>query len=70
MGVDMKLKLAEDPTNSKYWKIGMAWAEQQDWAYYKPDRFPAVKGIAEYLANQDGFTLFYSYVGREYEKVE
>ncbi len=63
----MKLKLAED--KQKYWDIGKAWSKQQDWDYYKKDEFPAVKGVAEFRANQDGVTLFMSYVGRAYEKV-
>lgn len=61
----MKLKLAEDPL--KYWDIAEKWSNQQDWDYYYPDKFPAIKGVAEFLANEDGLTLFESYVGREYE---
>jgi len=60
----MKLKLAN---NSKYWRIAKEWGDQQDSAYYRRDKFLAVKGVAEYLANEDGLTLFESYVGREYE---
>ena len=63
----MKLKLAED--RLKYWNIAFAWEEQQSWKFYVQDKFPAAKGIAEYLANQDGYTLFESYVGREYDSV-
>ena len=63
----MKLKLAEDWL--KYWDIAFRWAHQQDWSYYEKDTFPAVKGVAEYLANQDGCTIFESYVGREYDSI-
>ena len=62
----MKLKLANN--EQAYWDTAFAWADQQDWAYYNDDKFPATKGVAEFLANQDGYTLFESYVGREYDK--
>ena len=63
----MKLKLASDVQRARYWDTATAWADQQDWLYYVNDRFPAVKGVAEFLANQDGYTVFESYVGREYD---
>ena len=65
----MKLKLASKEQRDKYWDVAFDWSNQQDWAYYNDDRFPAEKGIAEFLANQDGYTLFESYVGREYDKL-
>lgn len=64
----MKLKLAKD--TEKYWKAAATWASQQDWAYYQHDRFPAIKGLAEFLANQEGETIFEGWAGREYKKVE
>ena len=65
----MKLKLADDEQRTKYWNRAKAWSDQQDWDYYQKDAFASNKGIAEFLANQDGYTVFESYVGREYEKV-
>ena len=62
----MKLKLANDKDMANYWRKAITWADQQDWAYYQKDKFPAIKGVAEFLANTNGFTLFESYVGREY----
>jgi hypothetical protein len=62
----MKLKLASDEDRDKYWRIAFAWRDQQEWAYYQPDKFAAAKGVAEFLANQNGETCFESYVGREY----
>ena len=63
----MKLKLASNAQRVEYWDKAFVWSGQQDWAYYNDDRFPAEKGIAEFLANEDGYTVFESYVGREYE---
>ena len=65
----MKLKMANENLREKYWDTARAWSCQQDWAYYRTDEFPSVKGVAEFLANQDGYTVFESYVGRNYDKI-
>lgn len=64
----MKLTLANDEDRKKFWDAAFAWSDQQDWDYYTKDAFPAIKGVAEFLANQNGETVFESYVGREYNK--
>lgn len=66
--VKMKLKIATEKQMVKYWTLAQAWSDQQDWNFYRKDEFVARKGVAEYLANQDGLTVFYSFVGREYER--
>lgn len=63
----MILKMSTDEQIKEYWDKAKVWSDQQDWAYYRTDEFAARKGIAEYLANQDGLTVFYSNVGREYD---
>lgn len=65
----MKLTLANEKDRARYWGMAQLWSAQQDWAYYRNDKFPAIKGVAEYLANQNGETVFESYVGREYERL-
>lgn len=64
-----ELRLASEKDRQRYWGLAIDWCDQQDWRYYCDDRYPALKGVAEYLANQNGETIFMSYVGRNYEKI-
>ena len=65
----MKLKLASEEDRANYWSMAKVWSAQQDWAYYQKDTFAAEKGVAEWLANQNGETCFESYVGRKYKRI-
>ena len=69
VGNTISLTLASQKDIDRYWGIAAAWADQVSWKYYQNQRFTQIKGIAEFLANQDGFTVYYSNVGQEYKKL-